>query len=123
MLTIIRFLDLWLDHRLLARRPVRDWRRKRLVRRRLIWWRSESQAGVEVPQAIWLPSICFTPDYGPPRRCLGNMGLRPQLLRPPPLGLCPGAHLHPHIALFSRQVPSSSLIIYSNVEIVLTNSH
>ena len=102
-LTRSLFLDLWPDHFYLAHCPGHGWCRKRLV-----WWgrlrgRSESQASVEVSQAIGLHSIEFTPHYHLPRWSV-TIGLVPQLLRRSAYCLHSGAHFHPRIPLFSRQV-------------------
>ena len=102
-LTSILFLDHGPDHFYLAHHPGHRWRRKCLV-----WWGrlrgwSESQASVEVSQAIGLYSIDITPDYCSPR-WWDTVGLIPQRLRRPAYGLHSGAHFHPRIPLFSRQV-------------------
>ena len=99
----ILFLDPWPDHFYLAHCPGHGWRRKRLV-----WWgrlrgRSESQASVEVSQAIGLHSIDFTPGHHSPRWSV-TIGLIPQQLRRPAYCLHTGTHFHPRIPFFSRQV-------------------
>ena len=102
-LTSILFLDLWPNRFYLAHRPGHGRRRKRLVWRGRLWGRSESQASVEVSQAIGLHSIDFTPDYHLPRWSV-TTGLIPQHLRRPAYFLHSGAHFHTRIPLFSRQV-------------------
>lgn len=62
-LTSIHFLDLWPDHRFLAHRSVHGWRVKCLVWRRRLRGQSQSQARVEVSQAVGLHPITFPLNY------------------------------------------------------------
>jgi hypothetical protein len=103
-LTSICLLDPWPDHPLLALHPVCGWRRECLVWWRLIWGRSESQAGVEVSQAFGLHPIGSPPDYHLPRRYSDNIHTSTQFLRYSCHRLHSGAHFHPHFHLLSRQV-------------------
>jgi hypothetical protein len=97
------FLGPWSDHFYLAHYPGHRWRRKRLVRWGRLRGRSESQASVEVSQAIGLRPIDFTPGHHQPRWSV-TFGLVPQQLCRPAYCLHTGAHFHPRIRLRSRQV-------------------